>query len=60
MFFVLGLAVAAIGGAAGTMAPLVIGSILMVMIFAGGHISGAHYNPAVSLFGVLKLRSEMP
>jgi len=29
--------------------PLAIGSILMVMIFMGGHVSGAHYNPAVSL-----------
>jgi aquaporin Z len=29
-------------------APLAIGSILMVMVFAGGHISGGHYNPAVS------------
>ncbi len=29
-------------------APLAIGSALMVMIFAGGHISGGHYNPAVS------------
>jgi aquaporin Z len=28
---------------------LAIGSSLMVMIFMGGHISGAHYNPAVSL-----------
>ncbi|MGH7713687.1 MAG: MIP/aquaporin family protein [Gemmatimonadaceae bacterium] len=30
-------------------APLAIGSALMVMVYMGGHISGAHYNPAVSL-----------
>ena len=29
-------------------APLAIGSALMVMVYMGGHISGAHYNPAVS------------
>src|SRR3954470_3444902 len=34
---------------AGNFAPLAIGAVLMVMIFAGGHVSGAHYNPAVSL-----------
>jgi len=31
------------------LAPFAIGSILMVMIFMGGHISGAHYNPAVTV-----------
>src|SRR5688500_19622904 len=34
---------------AGDLAPLAIGASLMVMIFAGGHVSGAHYNPAVTL-----------
>src|SRR5258705_12980053 len=29
--------------------PLAIGASLMVMIFAGGHISGGHYNPAARL-----------
>jgi len=31
-----------------TLAPLAIGSILMSMVFAYGHLSGGHYNPAVS------------
>jgi aquaporin Z len=30
-------------------APLAIGAVLMVLVYAGGYISGAHYNPAVSL-----------
>jgi aquaporin Z len=31
------------------LAPLAIGLSLMVMVYMGGHVSGAHYNPAVSL-----------
>ncbi len=34
---------------AAALAPLAIGSILAVMIYAGAHVSGGHYNPAVSL-----------
>ena len=34
--------------AIGALAPLAIGSVLMVMVFAGGHVSGGHFNPAVS------------
>jgi aquaporin Z len=33
----------------GVIPPLAIGSVLMVMIYAGGHVSGAHYNPAVTV-----------
>lgn len=47
-FLVLTICMAVIGGA-GDFAPIAIGFSLMCMIFAGGHISGAHYNPAVTL-----------
>ena len=41
---------------AGALAPLAIGSALMVMVFAGGHISGGHFNPAVSTAVFLRRR----
>jgi len=48
---------------AGVIAPLAIGSVLMVMVYAGGHISGGHYNPAVTLAVAIRGRmalSEVP
>jgi aquaporin Z len=48
-FLVLTIGCTVLPGAAGVIPPLAIGAILMTMIFAGGHISGAHFNPAVTL-----------
>ena len=38
--------------------PIAIGSILMVMVYMGGHISGAHYNPAVTLGVLIRKKIE--
>jgi aquaporin Z len=48
-FLVLTVGCTGIATGPGVIPPLAIGAILMVMIYAGGHVSGAHYNPAVSL-----------
>jgi glycerol uptake facilitator-like aquaporin len=42
---------------AGALAPLAIGSVLVALVFAGAHISGAHYNPAVTI--ALRAAHEM-
>ena len=40
------------------LAPLAIGGVLAAMVFAGGHVSGAHFNPAVSI--AVLVRGKMP
>src|SRR2546423_8020072 len=47
-FLVLTVGCTVIPAAAGVIPALAIGAVLMVMIFAGGHISGGHSNPAVT------------
>ena len=47
----------------GVIPPIAIGFTLMVMVYAGGHISGAHYNPAVTTAVFLRGRcaaSDVP
>lgn len=48
-FLVLTVGMTVIEPGAGNLAPLAIGSALMIMVYAGGHVSGGHYNPAVTI-----------
>jgi aquaporin Z len=52
LVFTVGTAVAS----GSTLAPLAIGSCLMVMVYAGGHVSGGHYNPAVTMAALVRGR----
>lgn len=54
LIFTIGLAVRS----GSPLAPLAIGASLMVMIFSGGHVSGGHFNPAVTL--AVWIRGKLP
>jgi aquaporin Z len=57
-FLVMTVGMTVIEPGAGAMAPLAIGTALMIMVYAGGHVSGGHYNPAVTL--AVWLRGRCP
>ena len=57
-FLVLTVGMTVIDPGAGALAPLAIGSALMIMVYAGGHVSGGHYNPAVTI--AVWLRGRCP
>ena len=63
-FLVLTVGCTVIPAAAGVIPALAIGAVLMVMVFAGGHISGGHFNPAVTfaifIRGRLELKDVVP
>jgi aquaporin Z len=54
--FFLVFTVGAAVGSGSPFAPLGIGAVLMVMIYAGGHLSGGHYNPAVTMAVLIRRR----
>ena len=57
-FLVLTIGCTVIPGAPGVIPPLAIGAVLMVMVYAAGHVSGGHLNPAVTLAVWLRGRCD--
>ncbi len=56
--FFLVLTIGMVSTAGSDAAPIAIGAALMVMVYMGGHVSGAHYNPAVTI--AVRLRGALP
>ena len=52
--FFLVLTIGLVVTAGSQLAPIAIGLSLMIMVYMGGHVSGAHYNPAVSLAALIR------
>jgi aquaporin Z len=48
-FLILTIGCTGIASGPGVIPPLAIGAILMTMVYAGGHLSGAHFNPAITV-----------
>ena len=57
-FLVFTVGMTVIEPSAGPLAPLAIGAVLMVMVYTGRHISGGHYNPAVTLSVLVRGRIQ--
>jgi aquaporin Z len=57
--FFLVFTVGAAVGSGSPLAPLGIGAVLMVMVYAGGHLSGGHYNPAVTMAVLVRGRISL-
>ena len=58
-FLTFTVATAAVLGTGGPLAAFAIGTVLAVMIYAGGHISGGHFNPSVTLAVFLRGRCSL-
>lgn len=58
MFLMLAVGISVLSVDLESVAPFVIGMTLVIMVYAGGPISGAHYNPMVSLS--LAIRGALP
>lgn len=53
-FLILTIGLCVFSPSRGVIPPLAIGFVLMVMVYAGGYVSGGHYNPAVSISAAIR------